>query len=113
VPARLAQLDVGTPCFICHVLDVLGDEVQLASLLMHDMRDIPEQLVQLAHALLDVSYLSLALDDQRLLEVDLILVCESRLLELLLLLLGFRGWRGKTGFIKGGPGSDCRGTLLL
>lgn len=39
------------------------------------MRHIAEELVQFADGLLDVADLRLALDDELLLEVDIILVC--------------------------------------
>jgi hypothetical protein len=66
-------------------LDVLFDNVELRSLLMHHMRHIAEQLVQLAHALLDIPDLGLALDDHVLLEVDFFLVRQPQLFLLLLL----------------------------
>ena len=44
-------------------LDILFNDVQLRALLMHHVRDISEQLVQLSHALLDVADFGFALDD--------------------------------------------------
>jgi hypothetical protein len=66
-------------------LDILFNNVQLRALLMHHVRDISEQLVQLSHALLDVADLGFALDDEGFLEVDLVLVGEAKLFLLLLL----------------------------
>ena len=86
ISAGTAELDVGTPSVLCHTFDVLADNIQLPALLTDDVSDIPEQLVQLADTLLDVADLVFAFDDKRLLEVHVVLVRKSRLLQLLLLL---------------------------
>ena len=57
--------------------DVLFDDVELRTLLMYHMRNIAEQLVQFANRLLNVADLRLALDDEGLLEIDLVLVRQS------------------------------------
>lgn len=82
---------------------------------MHHMRYIPEQLVQLAHRLLDIPDLGLALDDEGFLKVDLALVGENGLLllELLLRLSAFLRWRGHAFLFEGGSLCGGRGTLLL
>ena len=60
--------------------------VQLSSLFVHDMRHIPEQFVQLANRLFNISYLRLAFDDQGILKIYFVLGCEADFLLLLLLL---------------------------
>lgn len=55
--------------------DVLLDDVELGALLVHHVRHIPEELVELANRLLDVSDLGLAFDDELLLKIDIVLVC--------------------------------------
>lgn len=88
------------------------------------MRDVAEQLVQLADTLLDVADLRLPLDDQGLLEINLVLVCEAGLLllkfllKLLLLLLemAFLATSSPPGtfsFIEGGATGDGGCALLL
>lgn len=54
-------------------LNVVRNMIEHAALLMHHMRHVPKQLVQLADRLLDVPDLRLALDDQRFLEIDFVL----------------------------------------
>lgn len=71
IPCRAPQLQIRRPRVRLHVLRVVRDRVDLLALLAHDLRHLLEQHVQVAHALLDVPDLLLALDDQRLLEVDL------------------------------------------
>jgi hypothetical protein len=85
-------------------------------LLAHDLRDLLEQDVQIAHALLDVADLLLPLDDQRLLEVDLVL--RRQALELLLLLLLeelciFARGRGDAALDVDGRAGGGDGGLLL
>lgn len=90
MPAGRCQLDMGAARIRAHTLDVLADDVELFALLVHHMGDVAEQLVELAHRLLDIADLGLALDDERFLEVDLVLRRQAQLvllLELLLLLL--------------------------
>lgn len=91
------------------------------------MRDVAEQLVELADALLDVADLRLPLDDQGFLEINLVLVGEAGLLllefllELLLLLLLLKltfvtsGASSGTlfGLIKRSATGDGRCALLL
>jgi hypothetical protein len=94
--------------------DVFFNNVQLCTLLMHHVGNITEQLVQLADALLNVAYLGFALDDQRLLEVDFILICQPQLLLLLLL----TKVAGRTLFarrlrVQCGTRGLCRGLLLV
>lgn len=87
---RRPELSIRPPRIRINPLHILRNDIQLLSLLMHHVRHVPEQLVQLAHRLLDVPDLRLALDDQRLLEVDFVLRREAQLLLLLLLLLSLR-----------------------
>jgi hypothetical protein len=64
-------------------------------LLANNLRHLAEQDIEVAHTLFDVPDLLLALNNQGLLEVDLVLVGELGLLDLLLLLKLFkRGARG-------------------
>lgn len=53
---------------------VLLDDIELSTLLMHHVRHIAEQFVQLTDRLLDVADLGLALDDELFLKVDVVLV---------------------------------------
>jgi hypothetical protein len=77
------------------------------------MRDIPEQFVQLADALLDISDLGLALDDQGVLEVDLVLRGEAELLLGLQLDGGAAAdLDGGGGLFEGGAGGSGAGALL-
>lgn len=71
-------------------LNILLDDVELCSLLMHHMGDITEQLIQLTHGLLDVPDFRFALDDQGFLEVDVVLIGDAELFLLLLLVLLLR-----------------------
>jgi hypothetical protein len=70
------------------------------------MRYIPEQLIQLSHALFDLSDLAFPLDDQVLLEIDVGLFCEGGFVEELLLGLnaGAGGGGAGLGFFEGGFG---------
>jgi hypothetical protein len=74
VVTRLLQVCVCTYRRIVRRLDILLNDIKLRSLLMHHMRDITEQLIELADRLLDVADLRFALDDHGLLKVDLVLV---------------------------------------
>jgi len=77
------------------------------------MRDIPEQFVQLADALLDVTDLGLALDDQGVLEVDLVLRGEAELLLSLQLDGGAAADLDRGGgLFEGGAGGGGAGALL-
>jgi hypothetical protein len=116
MPRRRRQLDVRASCVVPDVLDVVGDQIQRLPLLMDHVRHIAEQLVELRHGLLDVPDLRLALDDERLLEVDLVLRREPQLLLLLLLLRvlapdGRRRLRGL--FVERGAAGGGGGALLV
>lgn len=114
VSAGTAQLGICPASVLVDVLDVFADDIKLAALLMDDMCDIAEQLVQLANALFNVPDLGLPLNDQGLLEVDLSLVCQTRLLfQLLLLELALAISNACFTFIHGCSSSDCRCALLL
>lgn len=69
------------------IFHILRNPRQLLALLGHDLRDLLEQHVQIAHALLNVTDLLLALRDQGVLEVDLVLRGQPQFLLQLLLLL--------------------------
>jgi hypothetical protein len=114
ISAGTAQLGICPAGVLVNVLDVFTDDIELAALLLDNVRDIAEQLVQFTHALFNVADLSLPLDDQGLLEIDLALVCQTRLLfQLLLLELTFGVSNPRFGFIHGCSSSDCRCALLL
>ena len=66
-----------------HILHVATNRVELAPLLVHNVRHVPEELVQLADALLNVPNLRFPLHDQRLLEIDFVLRGETELVLLL------------------------------
>lgn len=86
ISAGTAQLDVGAPGVLSDVLDILTDDIQLASLFGDDVRNISEQLIQLSHTLFNVPDLCLTLDNKGLLEVHLALVGHTTLFLQLLLL---------------------------
>lgn len=68
------QLAVSALSVISGAGDIIRDNVKLTALVVDHMRDIPEQLVKFAHGLFYVADLSLALDDQGFLEVNIGLV---------------------------------------
>lgn len=114
VPTGATQLGVRASCILGYVLDVLADDVKLATLLMNDMCDVTEQLVQFTNALLDVADLCFPFDDKTFLEIHLMLVCQARLLlQLLLLKLEFAGFGTRLALSDGSTSSDCRCALLL
>lgn len=92
IPIGAPQLHIGLPCIPRHVLHVPTDRIQLRALLVHNMRHVAEQLVQLADTGLDIPDLSLSLDDQRFLKIDLVLRSEVELFLLLLLELLLLLW---------------------
>lgn len=83
-------------------LHVIRNARQLLTLLRDDLRDLLKEHIQIPHTLLNVPDLLLALSDQGILEVDLVLRGQPEfLLELLLLLLlRRRGERGAFFFIS-------------
>lgn len=88
----------------------------MRALLRHHGSHIAEQLVQFADTLLNVADLALALDDQRLLEVDFVLGGEVEvflLLELLLLAGGMLLARGGLRFFEGGASGRGGRAFLL
>lgn len=64
IPTRTSQLNICLSRIAPHVLHIRIDRVQLIPLLSDNVRHIPEQFVQLADALLDVSNLGLSLYDE-------------------------------------------------
>lgn len=97
-------------------LHVIRDARQLLALLSDDLGDLLEEHIQISHTLLNVSDLLLALGNQGILEVDLVLRGQPQFLLklLLLLLLGRRGKRGAFFFVSscGARGGDG-GPLLF
>jgi hypothetical protein len=85
MPACSPKLSVCSPGIIPCPLHIFTNQIELATLLADDMRHVAEQLIQLAHALLDISNLGFALDDERVLEIDFFLRGQARLLFLQLL----------------------------
>lgn len=51
----------------------MRNSIKLLPLLTDDLRNLLKQHVQIAHALLDIANLLFSLDNQRVLEVDLVL----------------------------------------
>ena len=75
-----------------HILYIPTNRIELPPLLMHNVRHVPKQFIQLANTLLDIPNLRLPLHNQRVLEIDFILRRQTELvllldLRLLLLLL--------------------------
>lgn len=56
-----------------HILHVAVDRIKLRALLMHNVRNVPEELVQLPNTRFDIPDLGLPLYDERLLEIHLVL----------------------------------------
>ena len=73
IPTRTSQLYICVLRIHCHILYVPAYRIELPSLLMHNMRHIPEQLVQLSDALLNIPDLRFPLHDQRVLEIYFVL----------------------------------------
>jgi hypothetical protein len=114
VVARLLQIHMCTLRRIVRDFDVFLNNIQLCTLLMHHVSNITEQLVQLSNTLLDVAYLGLALDDERLLEIDFILICQPQLLLLLLLAkVAGRTLLARRLRIQCGTRGLCRSLLLV
>jgi len=113
IPRCTPQLHIRTPRIAPRVVHIRRNRIELLALLAHDMRDIPEQFVQLADALLDVTDLGLALDDQGVLEVDLVLRGEAELLLSLQLDGGAAADLDRGGgLFEGGAGGGGAGALL-
>lgn len=77
---------MGAATRVVRHLYVFLDDVELGTLFVDHMCNVAEQLVELANRLLYVADLRLALDDERFLKVDLVLIGEAELLLFLLLL---------------------------
>ena len=56
-----------------HILHIPCYRINPYPLFVHNMRDVPEKLVQFPNGLLDIPYFAFSLHDQRFLKVDLIL----------------------------------------
>ena len=120
IPIRTPQLEIRAPRVRRRVAHIHLDRVQHGALLVHNVRHVPEQLVQLPDALLDVPNLAFSLDDERFLEVDFVLRCKAQLvlfLYLLLLLVGVVGIareiRRVAGVVESGARGGSGSTLLL
>ena len=74
VSCRLSVLNVGLSGVIADIFDIVHNRVERLALLADNVRHLSEQHVQVAHALLNAANLLLALHNQRLLEVDVVLV---------------------------------------
>ena len=121
VAGGAAELVVGAAGVVAHVGGVVLDGLQLLALLRNDLGDLLEEHVEVAHALLDLADLLLALSDEGLLEIDLVLGnnMDLFLLELeLVLVLGGEVGGGMVGVgqklgVDGGLGGAYGGALLL
>lgn len=89
IPTRRSQLDIRPSRIIPHIFDVRANDIELISLFVNHVCDVPEKFVEFADGLLDVADFGFAFDDEAFLEVDFVLRGEAELfllLELLLLL---------------------------
>jgi hypothetical protein len=68
---------VSPSCVIPDIFNMVCHQIQRLSLLVHHMRHVAEQLIELRDRLFNVPDLRFTLDDQRFLEVDLILRRQS------------------------------------
>lgn len=87
MPTRRSELLIRIPRIIACLHHVLRNNVQILTLLVYHMCHVTEQFVEFADALLNIANLRFALDDQRFLKVDIVLVRKAGLLLLQLLLL--------------------------
>lgn len=95
-------------------LHIIRNICQVLPLLRNDLRNLLEQHIQIPNALLDVSDLLLALGNQRILEVNLVLWGEPQLLLLLDLLEVVGGLAGAAFLVVGGcAGGGYGGALFL
>lgn len=85
-------------------LDVLLDDVELGALFVHHVGDVTEQFVQLTDGLFNVAYFRLALDDEGLLEIDVVLGCQPQLLLFLLLAEAAALLGGRSLLLQSGAG---------
>lgn len=114
MPRRRSQFWVGGSCVHSYVLDVLRNDIELFSLLMHHGRHISKQFIQFPNALFDIPDFAFSFYDQRFLEIYFILRGEAELLLFLLLLAPESGtwlccwWRGVCveGCTTGGSGGS-------
>jgi hypothetical protein len=74
VSAGSAQLAISALSVVSGAGDIVGDNVELTTLVVDHVSDISEQLIEFADGLFDVANFGLALDDQGLLEVDIGLI---------------------------------------
>lgn len=108
---------VGASGIVANVDGVLLDGHELISLFADNLGDLLEEDVEITHALLDVPDLVLALGDEGVLEVDLVLGDKVDLLlllqlELLAVVAGGAGLSGRL-VVEGGAGGGDGGTLFL
>lgn len=115
MPTRRPQLLIRIPRVVPRRRDILTNHIQIRALLVHHVRHIAEQLVELADALLDIANFGLALDNEGFLEVDFTLVGEDRLLllELLLRLTALLGRRCGAVLVERGALGGGGGALFL
>lgn len=118
VSTGATQFDIRPASVVRDILDIVADNVELAPLLMNNVGDIAKQFVEFADALLNVPDFRLPLDDERFLEIHLVLVRQAGLLlfQLLLeLLLLFPAVTlgGLLTLLHGGASSHGRGALLF
>ena len=68
-----SKLQIRLPSVCRRIFHVLLDDIELFSLLAHNVRNVPEEFIQFSDALLDVPDLGLSFDDQGFLKINLIL----------------------------------------
>lgn len=73
VPRRLSELDLGAAGIVAHVFYVVRDRCELLTLFRHNLRHLSEQDVEITDTCFDIPNLLLTLDDERFLEVHLVL----------------------------------------
>lgn len=119
IPRSLPEFPVRATRILVGALHILSNPTQLLTLLGDDLRNLLEQHVEITHALLDVLDLLLALCDEGVLKVDLVLGGKPQiLLQLRLLLLRSMTWRNCTEvrallFVSGGGSCSRDGRALF
>jgi hypothetical protein len=93
VPRGLSVFNVSLARIFSDIFHSVSDRAQLLPLLVHNLRYLSEEDVQVTDTLLNIADLFLTLNNESFLEVDLVLRCEYDALFLLLKLLQLcLGW---------------------
>jgi len=89
ISTRTSQLNVGAPCISQGVLNIDIDCINHVTLISDKMSDISEEFIQFSHGLFDLPDFPFSLDDEVLLEIHFVLLCQPGLFQRLELLLSF------------------------